>query len=202
MLLMTLTPAFCTILAWIFRGQLVHEAKLLAILVTLSGVGLAIGKSASAPVQPGFLDRRARQGVLLGVGAALADAIGMLFSDLGMEGVSHPVSGGLVRILGGSIPFILWLLVKGSFRDNLLRIKDFRSVGLMAAGAITGPMLGVFFALHAITHTSMSVAATLMALTPIFVIPVSSLLLGEKIPRASVAWTGLSILGSASLFVL
>jgi len=202
MLLMTLTPVFCTILAWFFRGQVIQGSKLVAILVTLTGLVLAIGKSGISPDQPRSNVRLTSDGVLLGVGAAFGDATGMLFSDLGMKGVPHPVSGSLVRILGGTIAFTLWLLLRREFLDNLQRTKDIRASVQIFAGAITGPLLGVFLALHAITHTSMGVASTLMSLTPIFVIPVSSLLMGEQISLASVAWTGLSILGAAFLFFL
>jgi drug/metabolite transporter (DMT)-like permease len=197
MLLMTLSPIFSLVLARIFLAQTVSGPKIAAILVTLAGIAWVVAEG-GGDGQP--RPHRWALGVLLGVGGALGQSVGLILSDLGMRGGFSTISANLIRVAAGTAAISLWLLVRGEFMETTLRMKDRPAFLLIAAGAATGPVVGVVLSLYAITHTSMGVAATLMSLSPVLLLPVSAFLFREKVTLRAVAGTIISILGAAALF--
>jgi drug/metabolite transporter (DMT)-like permease len=69
-------------------------------------------------------------------------------------------------------------------------------------GAVLGPFLGVGLSLIAIQHAYIGIASTLMALPPIFLIPLSRWFFKEKITPRAVIGTLIALGGVALLFLL
>ena len=196
MLLMTLAPIFSVILARVFLAQTLGAVKLAAILVTLGGIAWVVGEG------PGQTERPKHWvlGLVLGIGGALGQAIGMILSDVGMSGGLNPISANLVRVVAGTTAISVWFIFRWQFVDYARRLKDAKASMYIFAGAITGPVLGVVLSLYSITHTSMGVATTLMSLSPVLLLPVSVWVFKERVsPRA---WIGtlVSIAGAILLF--
>jgi drug/metabolite transporter (DMT)-like permease len=70
-----------------------------------------------------------------------------------------------------------------------------------AAGSIFGPFLGISFSLIAIAHTSVGVAATIMAIVPILMLPLSRYFLKESLSWRAVAGAFVAVSGVAMLFL-
>lgn len=83
MLLMTLSPVFSALLAWIWLKQDLGPLKLLAMAVTLAGIAWVVWGDGDREPHP----HRVR-GVLLGVGGALGQSVGLLFSLYGLSGAA------------------------------------------------------------------------------------------------------------------
>ncbi|MCZ7581840.1 MAG: DMT family transporter [Deltaproteobacteria bacterium] len=66
-------------------------------------------------------------------------------------------------------------------------------------GAFFGPFLGVSLSLLAVQHTKTGVAATLMSMTPVFILAPAAVLFKERITRTAVAGTVLAVAGVAVL---
>ena len=196
MLLMTLSPVFSVILARIFLGQSLGLPKVAAILATLAGIAWVVAEGHGESQRP----KHATLGVLLGVGGALGQSVGLILSDVGMRGGFHPVSANLVRVVAGTLAISVWFLLRGQFLDCTRRMKDMKASVYIFAGAITGPVIGVVLSLFAITHTSMGVAATLMSLSPVLLLPISMGVFKERVSSRAWAGTILSIAGAAALF--
>lgn len=198
MLLMTLAPIFSVILARVFLGQTLGGVKLAAILVTLGGIAWVVGEGSSDV----HAERPAHRilGLVLGLGGALGQAVGMILSDLGMAGGLNPLSANLVRVVAGTAAISLWFLFRGQFLATAFRLKDSRSSLYIFAGAITGPVLGVILSLYSITHTSMGVAMTLMSLSPVVLLPISLWVFRERVSPRAWAGTLVSIAGAGLLF--
>ena len=75
-------------------------------------------------------------------------------------------------------------------------------MGLIALGALVGPLLGVSASLFAVQHAEIGVASTLMALPPVIVLPISYFVFKEKIGWQAIAGTILAIIGVAILFLV
>ncbi|MDR3672738.1 MAG: DMT family transporter [Holophaga sp.] len=198
MLLMTLSPIFSAVLAWLLLGQTLSLGKTLAILVTLAGIAWVVAEG-SGPGEAVPARRRAL-GLLLGAGGALGQSVGLILSDLGMRGGFSAISANVIRVTAGTAAICVWMLFRGPFLQNVQRLRDGRSTLLIAAGAVTGPVLGVLLSLYAITHASMGVAATLMSLSPVIMLPLAGLVFKERVSGRAVAGTLVSIVGAAALF--
>ena len=68
-------------------------------------------------------------------------------------------------------------------------------------GAFFGPFLGVSLSLVAVQYTEAGVAATLMALVPVMIIPLTILVRRERVTPRSVIGAVVAVGGAALLFL-
>lgn len=196
MLLMTLSPIFSALLAWLFLGQSLTLPKLLAMILTLGGIAWVIWDGGGERETHPHLGR----GVLLGVGGALGQSVGLLFSMKGLAGSFPPISANLIRVTAGLGALLLYLGGTGRLRDSLGGLRDGRATAFIGLGAATGPVLGVVLSLVAIARAPMGVAATLMSLSPVILLPVSHFGFKEKVGWHAILGTLLALAGAAALF--
>lgn len=152
------------------------------------------------------------KGVLLGIGGALGQGLGIVLSKQGMNHYSVAAAGSEVasyipfaatqmRIITGAIGFALIILLTkrvGVLRDG---IKDKRAMGAIFMGAIFGPFVGVSLSLMAVQYTNTAVASTIMATTPIIILIPYVLFYKRKVTFIEVLGAILSV-GGVSLFFL
>lgn len=201
MLVMTLWPVFAALMAWAFLGQAMSAAKAGSMLVTLGGIALVVGEKGGGGDRQ--RPRRFTLGLALALGGASCQAVGFIFSKLGMAGGLSPISANLVRVVAGFLALGFWQVVRGELLPNARKLKDGRTLALVAGGTTFGPVVGVMLSLYAIQHaTYLGVASTLMSLSPVILLPVSAILDKEKISLRAVAGTLVSIGGAAALFLL
>jgi drug/metabolite transporter (DMT)-like permease len=197
MLLMTLSPVFSALLAWIFLGQSLSLAKLLAMALTLAGIAWVVSGGGEHEEHPHLW-----RGILLGVGGALGQSVGLLFSKYGLAGNFPPISANLIRVTAGVAALLLWFGTTGRLRGTLGALRDGRATAFIGLGAATGPVLGVVLSLVAITKAPMGVAATLMSLSPVLLLPVSHFYFHEKVGAQAILGTLLALAGAAALFLI
>lgn len=195
MLLMTLSPVFSGVLGWIFLRQDLGAAKLLAMAVTLAGIAWVVWGDGDQEAHP----HRGR-GIWLGIGGALGQAVGLLFSLYGLAGGTSPISANLVRVSAGLAGLLIYLALRRQLPGALAGFADGRSAGLIGLGAATGPVLGVVLSLIAIAKAPMGVAATLMSLSPVLLLPVAHWGFKEKVGLHAILGTALALAGAAALF--
>ena len=195
MLLMTLSPIFSALLAWLFLGQSLSPPKLLAMVITLGGIGWVVWGSGDHENHPHLW-----RGILLGIGGALGQSVGLVFSKFGLAGDFPPISANLIRVTAGVVALVLYFAATGRLRGSLGSLRDGRATAFIGLGAITGPVLGVVLSLIAISKASMGVAATLMSLSPVILLPVSHFVFKEKVGGHAILGTLLALAGAAALF--
>jgi len=195
MLLMTLSPIFSALLAWLCLGQSLSLLKVAAMVVTLGGIAWVVWGDGEQEAHPHLW-----RGVLLGVGGALGQSIGLVFSKLGLAGDFPPVSANLIRVTAGVLALLVTFGSTGRLPATLASLRDGRATAFIGLGAVTGPVLGVVLSLIAIARAPMGVAATLMSLSPILLLPVSHFVFQEKVGGHAIFGTLLALAGAAALF--
>ncbi len=195
MLLMTLSPIFSALLAWMFLGQDMSLPKVAAMAVTLGGIAWVVWGDGDHQAHPHLW-----RGVLLGIGGALGQSVGLVFSKFGLAGDFPPVSANLIRVTAGVVALLVSFGVTGRLRGSLGSLRDGRATAFIGLGAITGPVLGVVLSLIAIAKAPMGVAATLMSLSPVILLPVSHFVFKEKVGGHAILGTLLALAGAAALF--
>jgi drug/metabolite transporter (DMT)-like permease len=195
-----LVPVMSTLLAWVAFGECLGWTQILASLGVVAGILLVLAGRRSG--EPGAARGRFRLGVVLALGAALAQSTRYLLSVEGMRGGYPPVSTNVIQILAATVA--AWAVAgrNQGFAKTLKALRDRRAAAATGAGAACGPFLGVTFSLVALSHVSVGVASTLMAVTPVFLLPVSRLVFGERITWRAYAGTALAIAGVAALFLV
>ena len=202
MLLALLTPVFSAVLAWWLLGEALLPMEIVSILVTIAGIAWVVTEETAPADDPSLLPpRRRRLGILLAAGGALGQAVGLLFSRLGLAGGFSAISATHVRVSAAALALAAISLGQGRFQVHWARMKDRAALLEITAGALTGPVLGVSLSLVAIAHAHIGVASTLMSLTPVILLPVSYFLFKEKITSRAILGTLVALLGVILLFL-
>ena len=198
-LLLSLAPIFGSVIAWLFFGEILTMLQITGIALALAGIAWVVLSHEEPPNTP---KGHTRRGVLFGVLAALGQAAGLVFSKQGMSGDFSPFQANAIRMLAAVLFIWAWASLDhqagATFHD--LRGKP-GVIRLLVLGAFVGPVLGVSSSLFAIQHAEIGVASTLMALTPVILLPISYFVFKERIGWQAVLGTALAIAGVAVLFL-
>ncbi|MGD8405873.1 MAG: DMT family transporter [Anaerolineales bacterium] len=199
MLMMSLAPLMSAGLAWVFFGEILTGMQMLGVIVTLAGIAwVIVRRRSNAPTQ----FSNPIQGTLFGLGAAVGQAVGFVLSKQGLTDNFSPIAGNSIRMLAAV--FVLWALagVQGKTRETINSMREKPKVlGLLTLAAFTGPVLGATLSLFALQHTQVGVASTLIALPPVFLLPVSWIVFKEEFDWGAVFGTFVAIGGVALLFL-
>lgn len=201
MLMMSLAPVLAALLALTFLGEKLAALQWLGILLAVGGVAAVVsdrrGGSQRAVREPNY-----GRGVLFGIGAATGQAVGLVLAKQGLGGGFPALSGNVMRMSSAVLFFWLITIGAGQAGNTLRRLRATRGAWLsIVGGATTGPFLGVWLSLIAIQLTSVGIASTLMALSPVFLLPIGRFLFGERIGPLAIGGTLVAIAGVGILFL-
>ena len=205
-LFMTLAPLSAALMAWVTLGQHMTMMSIVAMLVTLTGIGISvIGRGEHHKVSL----KLPANGVLFAVGAAICQGVGLVLSKIGMDHYQTtdmpewliPFSANFFRCVAGIIGFMLLLYWREGFSPLRTAMHDRKGLTVATATTIFGPFVGVGFSLMAVQYTDAGIASTLMAMTPVIILLPSYWLFGQKITWRSVLGALISVVG-VSLFFL
>ncbi len=200
-LIATVWPILSALMAWPIFGDALDLKKFLAIAVTLAGIAWVVTGRSAMSNQDGERHPQLASGITLALVGAFCQAAGVILSKLGMKDGLHPVQANSIRVVAGIVALLAWYGCKGELLDMARRLKDTRSTVYISLGAVTGPVLGVIFSLYAIRNTHTGIASTLMALAPVFLLPVSALVFKEKITARTLVGTAVTFAGVVALFL-
>jgi len=200
MLMMSLAPLLSAGLAWIFIGEALTVIQILGVLVTLAGVAWVIMRRHNSPGSSQVCNRV--QGIIYGLGAATGQAVGYVLSKQGLAGGFSPIAGNSIRMLAAAA--VLWTLAsfQGKARETINQMRAQPQVlRWLGIAAFTGPVLGATLSLFALQHTEVGIASTLIALPPVFLLPISWVVFKEKFDWGAVLGTIVAMVGVALLFL-
>jgi drug/metabolite transporter (DMT)-like permease len=200
LLLLSLAPVFGALIAWIFFGQTLTTLQIAGILVTLGGISWVV--LARPQADDANYRKVNRRGVLFGVLAALGQATGLVFSQQGMTGGFSPFAGTLIRMLAAVASLWIVAAFQRQARSTLaVMLRQPAALGWVTFGAFFGPVMGVSASLLAVQYTGIGVASTLMALPPVFMLPISYFVFKERFGWQAVVGTLVALAGVALLFL-
>lgn len=210
MLLMSLAPIIGALLAWLLFGETLQSGQIAGIVLTLSGIAWVVSTRPAENSDHPHVDGR---GLFLGVLAATGQAVGLVFSKQGMmgdfspsdssPGDFSPFAANAIRMLAALVVFWLMTFAQRQGRETIAAVhRDRSALKLIAVGAFVGPVLGVSASLLAVQHTEVGIASTLMALPPVFLLPISYFVFKERFGWQTVAGTLVAMAGVALLFLV
>ncbi len=209
-LLMTLAPPFAALFGWLMLGEKLSPMGLLGMTVTLTGIAISILKRGA---KKDIHIQLPIKGVLLGLGGALGQGLGIVLSKIGMNHYAAsaqglkvagyiPFAATQIRIITGLVGFSLIILLTKRVTVFRAGLKDRRAVSAIFMGAIFGPFVGVSLSLMAVQYTNTAIASTIMATTPVIILIPYILLYKRKVSLIEVIGAILSVLGVSLFFIL
>jgi drug/metabolite transporter (DMT)-like permease len=214
MLLMALAPPMTALLSWLIlgNGEAMTGIAWLGMILTITGIALVVLKR-EHKTEEGQGRRKVRLsypvwGILLGLGGAFGQSLGLVLSKLGMHGEPgsgmpdySPFASAQIRVIAGIAGFVVLFTILKQWKATYRAIFDYKAVGQLSIGAFFGPFLGVSFSLLAVQHANAGVAATIMAMVPVLIIPPSVIFFKEKVTFKEIAGAILAVSGVALFFL-
>ena len=195
-------PVISSIIAWIFLGERLSLGVITGIAVAISGIMVVVAERGEGNL---VADNRRNYivGILCGFGAAAGQAAGLVLAKQGMAGDYSTLSSVTIRSVVAFATIWMMALLSGQARLTFLQMlripAAFRNV---AAGTVIGPFIGVWMSMFAVQMTYVGVASTLMALSPVILLPVIKFGYKEYVSRQAVFGTVITIIGVALIFIL
>ncbi|MCJ7733257.1 MAG: DMT family transporter [Anaerolineales bacterium] len=200
MLMMSLAPIIASLTAWIFLGETLSPWQITGILITLIGVGwVVVDKNQGQDFKNGNYMR----GILYGLGGAAGQGLGLVLAKKGLGGNFSPISANFIRMISAMI--LIWMITifQKQFKSTINSvITNPGALRAILGGAFSGPFLGVSLSLYALQHTNIGIASTLMALPPIFLLPVEIIFFKERLGWGAIAGTLIAMAGVGVLFLV
>lgn len=213
LLCMTTSPFFALFFGAVFLNESIVPIAYAAIAITVAGIIWVVTERSEPDAGKPQDDPPSRltRGIALAMIGAVSQALGGMFSKLGMgigwlpeEQHLDAQSATLVRMvfgLFGMAPIVLTYVVMARRASGESRRQSRWSTGLLltAGGAVVGPFLGVWMSLVAFKHSPLAVAQTLASLSPVLILPFSHFLLKERVTRRAVVGAIVALIGAAAL---
>lgn len=225
--LMTLTPPVAALLAWPLLHEPLGASAILGMIITLAGIAwVALERPDPTAGKP---HPHRWRGLFAGSMAAICQACGLIFSKVGIghtrlpaEQFLDPWSASLVRLTFGAMSIGVLAAIRRAGRSAAVEIELSHlpenqaknatdglsgrwknqwpmALVLLSIGAILGPVVGVWFSLVAIDHAKAAVASTLMAMTPVLILPVACWVERERISWRAAIGAVIAVVGVAIL---
>lgn len=174
-ILFTLGQVLTVLLAVIWLGEQPQPLDWAGIALVLSGVTVVMwsrmGRSAT---------RTGLTGVLYGLLSVVAMSVSIIIAKEALETVGT-VQATFVRMLAGAVGVFLVGQIRGQLLNGLGALRQSRVLGLFLMSVIVVTFGGFWLSLVAIAHVDVSIANTLNATEPLFVLPLAAIVLKERI---------------------
>lgn len=212
-LFMTLAPMFAALAAWVSIGQTLSWNAIVAMAVTLVGIGISVmGRDTHHKLSI----QLPLKGILFGIGAGLGQGVGLVLSKIGLDCYTAdvppdalsdmenylPFGANLIRCIAGLTCFSVWLFLRGEAAQLKRSTRETKGMLAMLAAVFSGPFIGVGFSLMAVQYTAAGIASTIMATTPILILLPSYYIFRQRITVKGVIGAVISVIGVSLFFLL
>lgn len=198
LLIKSMGPPLAALAGFLLLGETISPVGLVGMLITIFGISLVILSRNSKERRVRF--NRPLRGIFFAFLGAVGQALGLIFSKLGM-GSYNPLAATQIRIIAAFIAFTILITVWKKWSDIWGAFKNKRAIGEIALGAILGPFVGVTLSLVALQYAPAGVVSTLTSISPILIIPFSIGIYKEKVLPREILGALISILGVILLFL-
>lgn len=198
-LMQSLAPPITAIAAFFLLGEHLSLMAIAGIGVTLFGVTWV--STDKKDVQEASREGSKFVGILMGIGGAAGQALGLVLAKEGMGESFNPLSATFIRMLSSAI--IIWIFAgfRGELVSTFKAIKSRKALYALIGAAFLGPTIGVWMSLVAVKHTMAGIAATIMSSFPVVVILLVMIFYKERPTLRSVLGAIIAVIGVSMLFI-
>ncbi|HAH24829.1 MAG TPA: EamA family transporter [Prolixibacteraceae bacterium] len=204
MLIMALAPPITAFVGWIILGEVLSPMNWVGMIVTLSGISIVIlkreKKELDSTKRRKITASYSIKGILLAFGGAVGQGVGLVLSKKGM-GEYDAFAASHIRVITGMIGFAIIILLSRRYGNLWKALCHVPAMKRIALGSFFGPFLGVSFSLLAIQHIQAGIAATIMSIVPVLIIPPAIFLFHEKVNWKEIIGAAITVSGVALFFL-
>lgn len=199
MLIMTLVPPITAILGWLLMGETMKPTHIAGMIATIGGISLVIFQRSKPGESKSFLNYPLK-GLFFAFLGAVGQAGGYVLSKYGMDEFD-PFASTQIRVMAGIFGFTIVISFFRRWNAVSAAVRQKSPMLLMLLGATFGPFLGVSLSLLAAQHTTTGIASTIMAITPILLIPPTLILFKQPVTWKEITGAAISVAGVTLFFL-
>ena len=204
MLMMSLVPPITALIGWMILGETLSLQAIAGMILTMTGIVMVVLKREAPQLNSKgknkFKFSYPLVGILLALGGAIGQAVGLVLSKYGM-GDYDAFAASQIRVLAGLVGFTLIFIFMNKWNKVWTGIRNKKGMLFTGIGSVFGPFLGVSFSLLAVQNTNTGIAATIMSIVPVLIIPPAILIFKEKVNLKEVIGAMIAVGGVALLFL-
>ena len=199
-LIMSAAPAMAALMAFLFLNETLSFTGILGIIITLAGIALVVleRKEPSTHYVPISMT-----GILYALLGALGQAGGMILAKGAFA--YGPINGFVATFIRAFVATLVLAplnYLAGRFtKPREIFSNDWKAFRFTMLGSFLGPYLGVTFSLIAISLTDVAIAATIIALVPIVMLPTVWILFRERLSWRAIVGACVAVGGVGILFL-
>lgn len=194
LMLASTAPLFAAGFGWIVAGEQVSGRGLVGLGLAVAGVIAVIAERRDAQEGSSRTPREWRWAVLLGVLAAVCQALGGAISRSVME-TCRPLEATFIRLSVAGFATLAVVGLRGDAADIGRGICQPANLKRLIPAATIGTCLGIWFSQIAFKYSSTATVTTLTATSPLFAIPLVWFFTGQKVSLRALLWTSLTVFG-------
>ena len=194
LIISTTAPVFAAAFGFVFLGEVLDAVIITGVLLTTGGVMFVIADRKSANESPGLFPGSTQVGVMAALAAAVCQALGAVCSKIGMEHCD-PVEAAFIRLFTAAVGVLAIVAFSGHLQDVCKRLYDKKLLQTFVPAVVLGTWLGIWLSQVAFKFTTVSIATTLQATTPLFIVPLVWLFNGHRISLRAVVGTLIAVAG-------
>lgn len=210
MLLSSMAPIITTAVAWFTIGETLSWTDLVGIAAVVGGVAWVVSEQ-SGKKSWGGDPKLFRAGILIALSSTVLLAVSYVVSRAAMNGVPlgdgpqlpkiEAYSAGVIRVVAATAMSWMILPAFGAVRMSITNFVNPRLMPLAILATICGLVIGVWTAMITLKYAPSGVGSALMSLSPIFMLPLTALVFGEKHTKRAVIGTIVAVCGAVLLLV-
>jgi drug/metabolite transporter (DMT)-like permease len=198
MLIMASVPPLTAIIGWTVLGETLTARSLLGMGLTILGICIVVLER--HPDKKNVRFSHPVTGILLALGGALGQAVGLVLSKYGIADY-NAFSATQIRVIAAVVSFSIVVLLSGRWPKIKATVRDKKVLIPILVGAFFGLFLGVTFSLLAVQHTSTGVASTIISIVPVTIIVPAVIFYKEKVTLKEIFGAVVAVLGVSLLFL-
>jgi drug/metabolite transporter (DMT)-like permease len=201
-LIMAGVPVISSLGAWLFLSEKLVPQTIFGIGICVGGIVLVILERGGTNTPLPSDQRRYIAGILYALGGALGQASGLILAKVGLSGNFPSISGVMMRMLVALVVMWAFTLLTGQARATLEQFfKNRQTPRNLIVGSLVGPFIGVWLSQIAVQNSYVGVSSTLMAMTPIVMLPIARWYYLERLSPRIFTGTLLALAGVAIIFL-
>ena len=189
------SPLFAAGLQFFVLKQSMGWIVLGGVLLTVLGVGTVVSDRKADAEAPGLLPGKFGAGIAFGLGGAVCQAVGGMFSTKGLERDCGALEATMIRLLIACAATALVLLARKETRKSLVKAFNPQCLKIIVPATAIGTWLGIWCSQLSYKGADLAVSQTLMSTCPLFAIPVVWIVFGHKATRIAIIGTIIALVG-------
>ncbi|MBE2223000.1 MAG: DMT family transporter [Anaerolineae bacterium] len=199
MLMMSSVPIFSVVFGWLLFGETISSLEMVGILLAVGGIGWVVTEKQNGLT---VVENKAyKAGLFFALLGALGQVANLVTAKFGLAGGYPTISATMIRLFVAVIVLWAFAALRGQVRYTFRQWRNKEAFPAMLAGSFTGPFLGIWLSLVAVSMTRLGIASTLMALPPVILIPVEYFILKRPVSNRGIIGTLVAFVGVMMLFV-